>query len=349
MRSQQLRSRTRPSLHTSKSYVYDDENDPDKLREQGVDVDPGMFRHDYVITNKSQVTPLYVVEFKLDGDADRVYDDDYLLNQLGENVQRVRMHKQEHNDTEQKTAITDTKHIAEQFLKEMQCKDEMANFLRDIKSDMEDKRLKIQQSLEKVDDKLRLINDNSAKIEEQVYELLQDTLLSLQEHTQSKMNALLSEEMELRRQFEQLNWMEEFLEYSKDRVAPTDALEMMRTHVVARQTLERMWKEPRLDSIKADIVLSGSMSVSLESGSSSSSPSSSASSSISTAVVETKTTQQSAAPAVSVEFAFRPSLLVSCLKRKLTHVHSSIHASIHPPIYSPISPRRRLRPTPRCR
>ena len=78
---------------------------------------------------------------------EHVDDDDYLLNQLGENVQRVRMHKQDHNDTEQKTAITDTKHIAEQFLKEMQCKDEMSNFLRDIKSDMEDKRLKIQQSV----------------------------------------------------------------------------------------------------------------------------------------------------------------------------------------------------------
>ena len=229
------------------------------------------------------------------------------------------MHKQEHNDTEQKTAITDTKHVAEEFLKEMQCKDEMANILRDIKSDMEDKRQQIQQcvqhfymhvsafevalthintilsthrSLEKVDDKLRLINDNSAKIEEEVYELLQDTLLSLQEHTQSKMNALLSEEMELRRQFEQLNWMEEFLEYSKDRVAPTDALEMMHTHVIARQTLERMWKEPRLDSIKADIVLSGNMSVSLKGDKP---PSSSAV----TTVVETKTAQQSAPPAVS--------------------------------------------------
>ena len=113
------------------------------------------------------------------------------------------------------------------------------------------------------------------------------------------MNALLSEEMELRRQFEQLNWMEEFLEYSKDRVAPTDALQVMRMHVVARQTLERMWKEPRLDSIKADIVLSGNMSVSLESDAAAAS----ALASGSTAVVETKTAQKSgAAPQVSSAF-----------------------------------------------
>ena len=137
-----------------------------------------------------------------------------------------------------------------------------------------------------------------------MYELLQDTLLSLQEHTQSKMNALLSEEMELRRQFEQLNWMEEFLEYSKDRVAPTDALEMMRTHVVARQTLERMWKEPRLDSIKADIVLSGSMSVSLESDAAAAS----ALASGSKAVMETKIAQKSGAPQVSSAFSIFPTL-----------------------------------------
>ena len=52
---------------------------------------------------------------------------------------------------------------------------------------------------------------NSASVEEALYQKLQEALFQLQEESQRKLNLLLSEELELRRQMQQIDWSESFV------------------------------------------------------------------------------------------------------------------------------------------
>ena len=80
---------------------------------------------------------------------------------------------------------------------------------------MDGKKQAIFNHLSRIDDKLKMINQNSSEIEERVYQLFREALFQLQTETQRKMAVLLGEEIELRRQLEQMEWLENFLRFVK--------------------------------------------------------------------------------------------------------------------------------------
>ena len=69
--------------------------------------------------------------------------------------------------------------------------------------------------------------------------MLQDLLFRLQDETQAKLSSLLSEEMELRRQLEQLDWMESSLTKQERAMGPMSFLQALARHADVRAELRR--------------------------------------------------------------------------------------------------------------
>ena len=99
-------------------YVYDDEMEGTSS-EGGSSV---LLQHEYVLNRSIQIEPQYLVRFSLVAAPTRIFDDDVLLDKLGESVNRVRVFKAERNAGEQRHAISDTKQVAEDFLKNMEAR-----------------------------------------------------------------------------------------------------------------------------------------------------------------------------------------------------------------------------------
>jgi len=121
----------------------------------------------------------------------------------------------------------------------------------------------LRQSLRAVDAKLREVNRNSAEVEELIYKTLQDALFQLQDLTQEKLNVLLSEEVELRRQLEHVDWTETFLDQEREEATPVDFLNAWKCHVQLRADIARskLATNDVLARIFADLSLTGDVRI----------------------------------------------------------------------------------------
>jgi len=120
------------------------------------------------------------------------------------------------------------------------------------------------EKLKAVDRKLREVNKNSAAVEESIYQMLQEALFQLQDETQRKMNILLGEELELRRQQEQIGWAETFLAEQRATAAAPEFLDAWKNHLQLRDALhaEATSQPSVLDGVHADLRLEGTVAVS---------------------------------------------------------------------------------------
>ena len=126
---------------------------------------------------------------------------------------------------------------------------------------------RVRQQLAVVDEKLRAVNVNSAKVEENIYQILQEALFQLQDETQRKMNVLLGEELELRRQLEQIGWAESFLDRQRSQAKPVNFLTMWKAHLDCRAHLAKQHMPHRelLEQVQPDMRLVGGIEVVTES------------------------------------------------------------------------------------
>ena len=118
-------------------------------------------------------------------------------------------------------------------------------------------------NLRAVDAKLQEVNRNSAEVEEKIYKALQDALFELQDATQKRMSALLAEEVELRRQLQHIDWIESFLDRQREEASPVDFLNAWKCHVQLRGDVCRAPIETAgvLGSVTADLDLVGGVRV----------------------------------------------------------------------------------------
>ena len=56
----------------------------------------------------------------------------------------------------------------------------------------------------------------------------------LQEETQKKMSYLIGDQIEIKRQYEQMQWLQSFLRYQQDILTPADYLNSWSRHLMLR-------------------------------------------------------------------------------------------------------------------
>ncbi len=76
---------------------------------------------------------------------------------------------------------------------------------------MEERKRAIVDTLTALDARMKDVQANSVSVEEAIYQKLEEVLFQLHDETARKVAVLLSEDMELRRQLEFLNWSDAFV------------------------------------------------------------------------------------------------------------------------------------------
>jgi hypothetical protein len=224
---------------------------------------PAEYAHNYVLLDPTQVVARYLVEFFFDEEGagmskqeeDDMYDrydffDPILYSPVSFRDKMVGSHSSGENATHKLIGISDAYETAK---------------AASLKQDpiLQSRTTDIKQRLACVDEKLRQVNKNSAEIEEQIYQMLQEALFQLQDETQRKMNKLLGEELELRRQLEQIGWVDNFLNKQRTDASPVQFLEAWKNHLQLRDELHELGVEHKsvLDNVHADLVLDGGVQV----------------------------------------------------------------------------------------
>ncbi len=76
---------------------------------------------------------------------------------------------------------------------------------------VEERKRAIVETITALDARMKEVQANSNAVEEAIYQKLEEVLFQLQDETARKVSVLLSEDMELRRQLEYLNWTDAFV------------------------------------------------------------------------------------------------------------------------------------------
>lgn len=215
------------------------------------------YRHKYMVFDNAQVLPRYVVHFTYDPASPA-----------------PRQKAGEINLAELKAKISDALSVlgpsasaaAEKMLADVGSGYETA--LRqssETDSLLDERKRSIHDALRLVDDKLASIQGNSKAVEDALYARMQEAVFALQDATQKKMNALLSEELELRRQLGQIGWIESFVTTMQETLPPMSFISAWERHVAVRSSmygaLGGRVSTRALEEIQPDMALVGSVQV----------------------------------------------------------------------------------------
>ena len=132
---------------------------------------------------------------------------------------------------------------------------------REVDPLLEKRKSQLSDLLSQIDFKIKEINKNSSFIEERIYQILQEALIMLQEETHKKMTYLIGDQLELKRQYEQIQWLESFLKYQQEILHPSDYLNNWGRHLVLRNEILSLSNIPNMTNVQADIRLDGKLSV----------------------------------------------------------------------------------------
>ncbi|CAG9474916.1 zinc finger protein, putative [Plasmodium vivax] len=104
---------------------------------------------------------------------------------------------------------------------------------------VKEEKKKLNDVLKKVDKLYEQVRSNMKDAEKHVYTILEDVIKQLHETTDQKMCAVLSEEYELKRQFCEIAWNENFLYYLQTVLPPADFMNAWLKHCLVREEIER--------------------------------------------------------------------------------------------------------------
>jgi len=234
------------------------------------------YRHDYTVMDAQQALPMYLVQFFIDPDGrnsetdfgaanriddrtpasiDKLYDrhdffDPILYVPVSVRDKMVGSHSSGKLAQHKLIGIGDAYESA-------------VNESLKVDPILAVRQEEIKSQLRAVDAKLRDVNRNAAMVEERIYKMLQEALFRLQDITQNKMSSLLAEEVELRRQLQQMEWMEAYLDLQREGASQVDFLNGWKCHVQLRADLARnsLRTATVLEGITADLELSGGVQI----------------------------------------------------------------------------------------
>ena len=83
----------------------------------------------------------------------------------------------------------------------------------------------------------------------------------LQEETQKKMSFLIGDQLEIKRQYEQIQWLQSFLKYQQGILTPADYLNAWSRHQRMRSEIINLSSVPVVTNVQADMRVEGRITV----------------------------------------------------------------------------------------
>lgn len=126
---------------------------------------------------------------------------------------------------------------------------------------LEQKKMTLKQFLTQLDDRITEVKHNAEQVEGRIYKALQEVLLQLQQETQGKISSLISAEMEVKRQLEEISWIECFLKYQQEILSPAHFMVAWGRHNDLRGEVFTSEELFELAQVLPDIKLEGQLHV----------------------------------------------------------------------------------------
>ena len=101
-----------------------------------------------------------------------------------------------------------------QLLKLKDAYSDISSKVKEIDPNIERRKNQLTEDLSKIDLKIKEVNTKATHVEEQIYAHFHKALHELQVETQKKLTFLIGDQLELKRQYDHIQWMESFLRYS---------------------------------------------------------------------------------------------------------------------------------------
>jgi len=262
-------------IGVGRSFVLDEATSPSGELPEGYDSfylhsDAALYAHEYMLMDPAQALPQYIVHFTLDesmtmppisatdissrkrhfrehmaGVKDRVLD---ALSQLGPAAG---------DQTELLLAEIAEKY--EQALTASCAEDPL----------LQERKRVISKAVASIAAKVEVVQSNHKAVEDAIYDRMQQVLQQLNKSTEAKIATLLAEELELRRQKQQIDWTEGFVGVLADTLPPMSFISAWDKHQAMRSTLyHQAAHSPALSSssaavqaVEADLKLVGHLEV----------------------------------------------------------------------------------------
>eukprot|EP01062_Namystynia_karyoxenos_P005216 TRINITY_DN11835_c0_g1_i1.p1 TRINITY_DN11835_c0_g1~~TRINITY_DN11835_c0_g1_i1.p1 ORF type:complete len:498 (+),score=143.77 TRINITY_DN11835_c0_g1_i1:88-1494(+) len=237
-------------LATARSFVMEREQvaehpvpegyDSVKLQRDGEDeAGPDGYYHEYVLTDEGRIWPAFVVNCVYDPDDDRRG-----LAGMHHRVASWRVHCYQ---------------------------DAYSNSMDDLERErriVEERRRTIVRQLQAIDERMQLVTRNHAHAQDEIYHVVQQVVQLLHSRTQNKLNLLLSDDAELRRQLQYFDFLDSFLGYQKGLLErslldPVDFLQNVQRHrdAIADAPSEIV---DSYQAVQADIKVVGNLTVQID-------------------------------------------------------------------------------------
>ena len=110
-----------------------------------------------------------------------------------------------------------------------------ARVLKEVDPSLDAKKKVLNKEVTNTENKLKEINRKSGEVEDQLYEIMQRALKQLETITKFKMSLLMSDHIELKRQLDEIQWMEKFIKYEFSVLSPNDFLLSWERHQMYRR------------------------------------------------------------------------------------------------------------------
>lgn len=111
----------------------------------------------------------------------------------------------------------------------------------------------LREDLSKIDLKIKEVNNNATHVEEQITSMFRKALDELKQETQKKLSFLIGDQLELKRQFDHIEWMESFLKYSLQVQEPNDFLGTWNKYTKYKKDLLSLTNLSINTEVKADM------------------------------------------------------------------------------------------------
>eukprot|EP01138_Halocafeteria_seosinensis_P011214 gb/GECG01011455.1/.p1 GENE.gb/GECG01011455.1/~~gb/GECG01011455.1/.p1 ORF type:complete len:970 (+),score=148.53 gb/GECG01011455.1/:1-2910(+) len=226
------------------------------------------YQHEYIIPDSTQVLPQYIVHFK--------YSPKHTTPPSSDASSRRQRFRVDINAVRQKVreALSvlgpEAEDQTEQMLQQMTDKYETAlNASQQNDPLLEERKRGIEDTIQAITEKVSEIQQNHQAVEDEIYRRMQEVLHQLNANTEKKIAVLLGEELELRRQKQQIEWTEDFVPILREALPPMDFIKAWDKHQAMRSALYSQaggrvgLKQSRavLDDVRGDLQLVGHLEV----------------------------------------------------------------------------------------
>lgn len=112
-----------------------------------------------------------------------------------------------------------------------------------------------------VDAKVKEINRTTSQIQAELTQMFQEALKDLQYISRRKLSYLISDELEIRRQYDYIQWMESFLKYEFNVLPPNNFLASWIKHLKLRKEILNISNIPAPTDVKPNFRIYGKVRI----------------------------------------------------------------------------------------